>query len=65
MNKIIVIKVSPAGGYVTIGFFGDKGDSKMQMTLSSKIFPERIEQGDEVIFCKKASVLQITRNTEP
>lgn len=62
MNKIVVIKVSADGGYVTIGFFGERGDSKMQLTLSSKIFPEGIKQGDEMVLCKKANVLQITRD---
>lgn len=62
MNKIVVIRISPLRDYITIGFFGEQGDSKMQIVLSAKLFPEGIKQGDEVVFTKRANILEITRS---
>ena len=62
MEKIVVIKVSNLGNLVTIGLFGrDGGESRMTFTLSGKLFPADIKQGDEVIFQKRAPVLSIAQ----
>lgn len=60
MKRIIVIKVSPVGDTITIGFFGETGgESRMQLTLSKSLFPDNIKQGDELILCKKVQPISI------
>lgn len=52
--------VSPVGDYVRIGFFrAQGGESTQTLTLPKSLFPENIKQGDEVVFAKKAQVVQI------
>lgn len=61
MKRIIVIRVTPIGDYITIGFFGDTGESRMQLTLHKDLFPAYIKAGDELVFTNKGVIVDITR----
>lgn len=63
MNKLVIMNVYPLANKVIVGLFPeDGGESRMTITLSKKLFPEDIKVGDEVVFQKKAKVLQIAGN---
>ena len=62
MHRIIVTKLYPNNEWVVIGFFNSSGGESFQtMRLHGSLFPENIKIGDELIFGKKADIVQLRR----